>query len=173
MKRMRRTIFSAFFGMLLFGALTGCGYHIGGLKPKALAAMKTFNVVMMENRSLEPQAGVLMTSALTDVLQRDGTYEIAKSSSGDFRIEGCVTGISFRQERSSYTDSYLSTEIGLQLFVSYNVYNNKTGKLLTSGSTTATSTFFNSGNVQTARTNALSYAVRRAAENIADRLTNG
>ncbi|OCA03828.1 LPS assembly lipoprotein LptE [Akkermansia glycaniphila] len=173
MKRTKRTFFLALSGMLLLGTLPGCGYHIGGLKPKALASMKTFNVVMMENRSLEPQAGVLMTSALTDVLQRDGTYEIATRNAGDFRIEGCVTGISFRQERSSYTDSYLSTEIGLQLFVTYNVYSNKTGKLLTSGSTTATSTFFNSGNVQTARTNALSYAVRRAAENIADRLTNG
>lgn len=154
-------------------SLVSCGYHLGGLKPASMKDMDTFCVNMFTNHTLQPMVSVQFTSALTDTMQRDGTYTMAQPSKADFSLSGSVSEISRRSVRSDYRDSYLSREIELQVHVDYKVTDLKTGKVVRSGSTTGRSSYFNDSEVsaQSAVDSALSYAARRAAENVVVNLT--
>lgn len=154
-------------------SLVSCGYHLGGLKPAAMKNMDTFCVNMFTNNTVQPMVSVQFTTALTDTMQRDGTYQIAPSSKADFSISGSVSDLTRRSVRSDYRDSYLSREIELQLRVKYKVTDLKTGKVIRSGTTTGRSSYFNDSEVsaQSAIDSALSYAARRAAESVVENLT--
>jgi len=89
------------------------------------------------------------------------------------RVEGEVYSITFDQLRSSREDTYKSTELGLRLSVKYRVVDARTQEILYAGSAEEVGQFFDQGNIQSARTNALSYAARLVATSIAETLTNG
>lgn len=154
--------------------LGACGYHVGGVKPAVLSRMDSFSVEMFSNTSTQPQVSMQLTSALTDALQSDGTYRLARRGAADFVVSGQVVSITPVSLSTDWRDTYLSSEIGLQLKVRYEVRDGKTGKELTSGVFTTESSYFNQDdiNIQNARINALSYAARLAADEIAARLTS-
>lgn len=153
--------------------LSGCGYHLGGVKPKSLANISAVRITVFTNNSFEPAAGSLVTSALAEAIQRDGTFRLASKGKAQARIEGEITSVQFVQLRSSYQDTYKSSELGLILNVSYRIVDSSDNKVLMSGGESVTSSYFNVGNIQTAKTNALSYAARLVAERMAATITNG
>ncbi len=148
--------------------LSSCGYHLGGLKASNMQHLKTFSVRMFENNSLEVQAGILVTNAVTDMVQRDGTYQLASFGECDFRIEGTITDVTYTTLQVNTADTYVSTEIGLWVEVDYRVIETKTNKVLVNKSLKKQASFYNEvTNTQTARDNAISYAARKIAEEIA------
>lgn len=154
-------------------SFASCGYHAGGYKPTALANMETFSVSMMANYSLEPKAAVLISSAVADTLQRDGTYRLTSRGKSDFRIEGEISNISYSSLRTNKDDTYISDEISMNVTVNYRVIGNAGNRTLLQNSIIVSSPYYNTGNVQTARTNALSYAAQQIGQKITDTLTNG
>lgn len=154
-------------------AFPGCGYHLGGFKPAALSKVSSIRMTVFQNNSFEPAAGALVSSALAEEIQKDGSFRLGSRGKAQARIEGEVTSVQFVQLRSSAQDTYRSSEFGLELNVSYKVIDSATNKVLMSGTETGTSSYFNIGNLQTAKTNALSYAARLVAERIAATITNG
>ncbi len=153
--------------MLLAMGLSSCGYNLGFSKPAPLQHAKTVTVEMFENNSLEHLAGILVTNAVADTMQRDGTFKLASSSDADIRIRGTVTEISFNSVRPNPENTYISSEIDITLVVEYEVLNNSTGKSIYEGRLRNTTTFSNeSGNVQTARESALGYAAQKTAEDL-------
>ncbi len=152
--------------------LSGCGYHLGGLRCKPLQDKETFCVNMFSNYTTQPNVGMQMTTALADHLQRDGSFRMSSPANCDFIVSGTVRSILRKSLSTSSRDSYISKEIGLCVSVDYVVTDGKTGKVILSGNTEATGSYFNdTGNVQSARESALSYATRKAAQNIVYRLT--
>ncbi|MFI3243305.1 MAG: LPS assembly lipoprotein LptE [Akkermansia sp.] len=148
--------------------LSSCGYHLDGVKAVPLEHMDTFSVRMFENNSLEVQAGVLVTNAITDMVQRDGTYKLASSGDCDFRIEGKISNISFQSLQVKSSNTYISTELDLVLTVHYRIVETKTNETLMSRTLTKRASFYNEEtNTQMARDNAISYAARKLAEDIA------
>ena len=167
-----RNVFKLF--LPVFCLLAGsCGYQLGGTKPPKLELAQTVKVCLFANNSLEPRAATLVTGALADELQRDGTYRLSSGADADIRVEGEVYSITFDQLRSSREDTYKSTELGLRLAVKYRVVDAKTQEILYAGSAEEVGQFFDQGNIQSARTNALSYAARLVATSITETLTNG
>ena len=161
-----RNVFKLF--LPVFCLLAGsCGYQLGGTKPPKLELAQTVKVCLFANNSLEPRG------ALADELQRDGTYRLSSGADADIRVEGEVYSITFDQLRSSREDTYKSTELGLRLSVKYRVVDARTQEILYAGSAEEVGQFFDQGNIQSARTNALSYAARLVATSIAETLTNG
>lgn len=154
--------------LLCATSLNSCGYHLGGLKAKNMEHFSTFSVRMFENNSLEVQAGVLVTNAVTDLVQRDGTYKLASPATADFRIEGTVKDIYFSALQVNTDDTYVSTELGLNLTVDYQIVESATNKVVFKNSIKTSASFYNEvTNIQTARDNALSYAARKMAEELA------
>ncbi len=152
--------------------VSGCGYHLGGLRCNALKNKETFCVNMFANHTTQPNVAMQMTTAVTDALQRDGSFRMASPKECDFKIDGTVTRVMRRSLGADWRDSYISSEIGLTVYVQYVVTDSRSGKILVRGTTHAEGTLFNnSGNLQSARESALSYATRKAADNIVYRLT--
>lgn len=163
---------SAAFGALLFSACSLPLYTMGGLKPADMQEMQTFRVEMFANHCSQPTAGMLLTTALTDSMQRDGTYRLASVSQADFTVSGEVTHLSRESLLTDAKDSYLSREVGLTLHVRYTVRNARTGAVVREGTVQGESSYFSDmSNVQSSLNSALSYAARRAAENITNDLT--
>ncbi len=153
--------------------LGSCGYHLGGLRSGAMKNVNTFCVEMFENRTTQAMVSMQMTTALADALQRDGTFRLASPSTADVRIEGVVKNISSSSLITDSRDSYISREIGLRVFVDFSVIDTRTNKVLVSGTVSEDGSFFNddTGNIQSARDAALSYATRKVATSIVNRLT--
>lgn len=160
-------------GLVILLAFPGCGYRLGGVKPAALSKVSAIRMTAFENNSFEPAAGALVSSALSEAIQKDGSFRLGSRGNAQARIEGSVTSVEFVQLRSSSQDTYESSELGLVLNVSYRVIDSSTNKVLMSGNESGTSSYFNIGNMQTSKTNALSYAARLVAERIAATITNG
>lgn len=153
--------------------LSACGYHLGGVKPAQMKDMETFCVDMFDNQTQVPAVAMQMTTALTDAVQRDGTYRMTKRSEADFTINGVVKSINRSAWSTDYIDAYHGLEIGVTVYVEYNVIDNRTGKLVFHSMASGQSSYFNDqGNVQTAMESALSYATRCAAENVVNGIAN-
>ena len=158
-------------GMLALG-LGSCGYHLGGVKPASMQNMNTFCVEMFENNTVQPNVGVLMTTAIANALQSDGTYRMTPREEADFIVKGTVTNISRDSLIANTEDSYISTYIALRVSAEYEVIDRKTGKRLAGGSSSGMGSYFNQvGNTQSSIDTTLSYATRRLADDITLSLT--
>ena len=159
--------------LLMALVLASCGYHLGGVRNRTLANMKSASISMFANHSLYPDVAMQLTTALGEELQRDGSFRFLSSKHADITISGEITSVEARGLRTDSRNTYLSTEIGLTVMAHYFVVQNSTGKVLLSGNVSAEGSYFNdeTGNVQTARDSALSYATRQVAEKIVQRMT--
>lgn len=159
--------FRLLIASLLLSGLSSCGYHLGGAKPACLENMNTFCVEVFENESLHANAGMLMTTAMANALQSDGTYRMAPRNEADFVVKGTVSRIQRESLITDSDDTYVSKELGARVYVDYQVVDRKTGKVLINGSESETASFFNQvGSTQTAMDAAISYATRRIADDI-------
>lgn len=147
-------------------------YHMGGLKPASMRELNTYAVEMFDNHSTQPSAGVLLTTALSNAMQRDGTYRLASASQADFSVSGEITHLSRESLLTDSHDTYLSREVGITVHVRYTVRNNRTGAVIMQREATGQGSYFTDmGNQQSAVDSALSYAARNAAEEITNDLT--
>lgn len=158
--------------VLLLSSCSAGFYHMGGLKPASMQELHTFSVEMFDNHTTQPAAAVLLTSALADTLQRDGTYRLVSSSQADFSVSGEITHLSRESLLTDPDDTYLSREVGLTVHVRYTVRNNRTGTVIMQREASGQGSYFtDSGNRQSAVDSALSYAARNAADEITSDLT--
>ncbi|MDO4221060.1 MAG: LPS assembly lipoprotein LptE [Akkermansia sp.] len=160
---------------MLAGCLltVSCGYHLdGALNPK-MQGVKSFAVSVFQNETMHPDAAMMVTTALTDSLEKSGTMRLASHGAADCTISGKVVSVERTSLRANPQDSTYSSEIGLTVNLVYTVTDNRTGKVLVGGRTSGIGSFFNNdlGSVQTAEQNAVSYAARQAAEDIVTDLT--
>ena len=155
--------------------LVSCaGYQIGGSKPTHLAHVQSIYVPLFKNDTQFVRAGSHATNSAVDALARDGTYKIASAESSDAVLAGRVSEIEYRQVSSSRGDSLRSEELGLKVTISWTLRDaNDASRILEKGESRGSSEFFARGNINTARTNALPDALRRACESMTARLADG
>ena len=160
---------------ILCAALTGCaGYHIGPIKPKPMADVKTLAVQTFKNDTLEPRIEVLLANAVIKQLQKDGTYKIARENEADAIVEGTLEEVERKPQRSVRGNVLLTREYDLILRVRYRVIDRVTGKELEGRSVQGRTSFFVSG------TDAIAadvlqderQAIPLAAEDLATRLVS-
>ena len=154
-------------------AVSACGYHLGGVKPANMKNLNTFAVEMFENNTVQPNDGMLMTTAMANALQSDGTYRMAPRNEADFIVKGIVTKIDRESLITDTEDTYISRQIGLTVCVDYQVIERKSGRVLNHGDSHGAGSYFNQGvNTVSAMDTALSYATRCVADNITLNLTS-
>ncbi len=160
---------------LLALALTSCaGYQLGGAKPPSLAGVKTISIPMFVNGTLHPRAEALATSAVADAIVQDGTYRLAETSQADAILEGTLTTIDYSILRSSRLDTRLAEELTNSVRIEWKLLDARDPtKVLATGASDGTSSFFLDSNLQTARQNALPDALRRASQGVVANLATG
>ena len=162
--------------LLLFTLpLVSCaGYKLGGTKPPSLVGVKSIAVPMLSNGTQEPRAEALATTAVTDAIVLDGTYQIADRDRADAVLEGSLRSIRYATLRSSRLDSLLAEELTNEVSIDWTLRDAKDPtKILASGTSSGNSSFFADSNLQTARRNALPDALGRAGRNLVSTLTSG
>lgn len=164
--------------LILLGAcltLAGCaGYQLGGSKPAPLVAVHKLHVPFFTNKTLFHRAEVLATNATINALVSDGTYQVSTSDAADAVLTASVESVNFAQVRSSRIDTMRSEELEMTVRIRWSVQGGKPlPRVLASGVSTGSTRFFVDPNLQTARTNALSDAMERAAQAMVSRLANG
>jgi hypothetical protein len=161
--------------LLLPLLLVSCaGYHLGGAKPAALADVGTIAVTMFGNATQHPRAEVIATSAISSAISQDGTFRIAGADRADAILEGQIQSITFTSVRSRRFDTLRPEELATTITLKWELKETQApGKLLASGSSVGTSTFFVDRDLQTARNNALPDALERASRALVSRLANG
>lgn len=129
---------------------------------------------MFTNRTQEPRAEALATTAVTDAIVRDGTYRLADRGSADAVLEGNLVGIRYSTLRGSRLDSLLAEELTNEVMIEWTLRDAKDpAKILATGSSVGQSSFFADSNLQTARRNALPDAFGRAGANLVSRIASG
>ncbi len=153
-------------------SVPSCGYHLGGLVSARMKGVKSVAVEMFENNTDYPVAGVLLTTAVANTLQTDGAFELLSPTTADAVITGSITNVEVSRSLVDWRDTNLSLELRLTVTVQYTVTRRSDGKLLATGQTSGSGTYYNGDvNIQSGREAAMSYAVRRAAEAIVESLT--
>lgn len=170
-------IFSkTFFPVLLCGLsilLSGCGYHLGEIRPTTMRSVRTLAVPTFKNSTYLPRIEVLVADIVIRELQLDGTYSIEGSEQADAILNGSISKVDRRPIRSVTSNVLATSEYELLVFLNYTVQDRVTGVELLSGQVRGTSTFFPTGDLQTDERQAFSVAAQRAAAQLASRVTEG
>ena len=162
------------FLLIALAASSCTGYQLGGAKPASLRDVRNITVPMFRNDTLHPRAEALATSAATDAVVRDGTYRITSLDKADAILEGTVRTVDYTPLRTARLDTLRPEELQNSVTLTWTLKDARDPtKILASGSSTGTSRFFVSSNLQTSRNNALPDALERASESMISRLANG
>ena len=155
--------------------LVACaGYHLGGVKPAALANVKSIAVPMFANDTQHPRAEAIATSAVSNSFTQDGTFRITSSDHADAILEGRIKSIGYTAIRGRRLDTLGPEELTNTITLEWSLKDARNPSiLLATGSAVGASQVFVDSDLQTARNNALPDALERAAEALVSRLANG
>ncbi len=161
--------------VLIAAALSSCaGYHLGGVKPAALANIHSICVPMFKNDMQHPRANAIATSSVANAMVQDGTYRLASASRADAILEGTLQKIIYLNIRSERLDTLRPAELENTITIKWVLRDARNPlKILMTGTNTGTSRFFVDANLQTARNNALPDAADRASQALVSKLANG
>jgi len=157
-------------GLFLF---TGCGYHLGEIRPTPMRSVQTLAVQTFKNTTYRPRLEVLLADTLIRSLQNDGTYQITSSNKADAIVYGTLVQVNRYPIRSALSNVLQTLEYRLSIVINYEVQDRISGAILMQGSVTGTTTFFPTGDLVTDERQALSVAAQRASDNLARILTEG
>ena len=152
---------------------SGCGYHLGIVKPASYAGINTIYVPTLKNETQEPRSAALVTNALIQQFQRDGTYRIGKEESSDGALEATMKRLERRQVRSTRFDALRTSELEFTLVVHYRFRDLRTQEILDEGTIEGVSNSFLDPNFQLSERQALALAAEKLAENLVSRLSEG
>jgi outer membrane lipopolysaccharide assembly protein LptE/RlpB len=177
MKRFLSRRCAALF-LLLPLALSGCGYHLGEVKPTPMRRVTTIAVNTFKNQTLIPRVEAQTADAVAKQFQQDGTYRIDSADRADAVVEGTILSIE-RQPMRVFSSNVLQTsEFELTLKVKYRVVDRVTGAVLIEGTAMGVTPFFTESdliNSDLTTTQNMNYptAAQRMAERLVSRVAEG
>lgn len=152
----------------------GCaGYHLGSVQPEAFRHVRSVAVPAFRNETLEPRIAVMVTNAVIEAIQRDGTYRVATAAGADARLEGVVRQIKRRQVRSTRQDTLGSLELEFTLEVDYVFRDLASYRVLAEGQIEGSGHQFLDPNFQLSEREALPVAAERLAVGLVSRISEG
>ena len=153
--------------------LSGCaGYRLGAQKPSQLSHIQRLAIPTVENLTLEPRLGVLVTNAIIKQVQNHGSYEIVNRRQADAVLVGTVRNIYRSQFRSDRTNILRTSQMLMTIEIQYRIEDHN-GKVLHNNYANGESYVILDANVQISETQALEDAAQRAAINLANDISEG
>jgi hypothetical protein len=112
----------------LAGMLTGCaGYHLGSLLKDNY---RTVAVVMLKNKTLQPQIEQQVSNAIIKEFQRDGTLKVVSAADADVVMSGEITEYIRREVRSARQDTGIPREYQITIVAKIQAFDRHTNKLI-------------------------------------------
>ncbi|MEI6278435.1 MAG: LPS assembly lipoprotein LptE [Verrucomicrobiae bacterium] len=153
--------------------LTGCGYHVGEIRPTPMRSVRTLAVPTFKNKTYKVRIESLFADTLVKHLQSDGTYEIVSTDKADAILYCTVSAIEQRSLRSVQNNVLATSEFGMRVTADYEVQDRVTGAILMRGRAPGNATFFSGNDLQTIERQAISDAAADLAKNITAEVTEG
>lgn len=169
---------SAYLLLPLILLLSGCGYHVGEIKPTPMRRINTIAVNTFKNETLLPRIEVQTADAVVKQFQQDGTYRIESADRADAVLQGVIQSVD-RQPMRVFANNVLQTsEFQLILVVQYRILDRVTGAVLQEGTARGTTPFFTESdlvNSDLVANQNINYpiAAQRMAENLVSRVAEG
>ena len=158
--------------------VSGCGYHVGEIKPTPMRRINTIAVGSFKNETLLPRVEVQTANAVVKQFQQDGTYRIESADRADAIVEGTIEKVD-RQPMRVFANNVLQTsEFELTLTVRYRVIDRVTGAVLQQVKATGVTPFFTESyivNSDLVTNQNMNYpiAAQRMAENLVSKVAEG
>ena len=167
-----------YFLLPLVLALSGCGYHVGEIKPTPMRRITTIAVNTFGNETLLPRVEAQTADAVVKQFQQDGTYKIESADRADAVVKGVIEKVERRPLRVLASNVLLTSEFQLILTVRFSVFDRVTGALLMSGKAVGTTPFFSESdrvNSDLVTNQNMNYptAAQRMAESLVSRVSEG
>ena len=159
-------------------ALSGCGYHLGEIKPTPMRRVTTIAVPAFKNKTLLPRLEAQTADAVAKQFQQDGTYRIESSDRADAIVEGTIVSVE-RQPMRVFSNNVLQTsEFELTVTVRYRVIDRVTGAVLMEGTAVGVTPFFTesdrvNSNLVTNQNMNYPIAAQRMAEKLVSKVAEG
>ncbi|MDQ2868492.1 MAG: LPS assembly lipoprotein LptE [Verrucomicrobiota bacterium] len=158
---------------LSFG-LAGClGYHVGPIKPHYLSDVHALAVPNFANKTLTPQVEVLITDAVIQKLQRDGTYRVTEPSSADAILKGDIVRIARSPARSVRGNVLATTEFNLTITLRYSLVSSTGAQLSPPHEVTGSTSFFVGNDVVSDERQAIPLAAEDLAQKVVVEVSEG
>ena len=154
-------------------SMAGCGYKLGYVKPAGYQQVRSIYIPTFKNDTLEPRSAVLITNAVIQQLQRDGTYGVGTADRADAVLEATIVDLKRRQARSARFNTLRTSELEFTLVVDYRFRSLRTNEILDEGTIEGETSRFLDPNFQLSERQALPIAAERLAENMVSRLSEG
>jgi outer membrane lipopolysaccharide assembly protein LptE/RlpB len=159
-------------------SLSGCGYHLGEIKPTPMRRVTTIAIPAFKNETLLPRLEAQTADAVAKQFQQDGTYRIESSDQADAILEGTIVSVD-RQPMRVFASNVLQTsEFELTLRVKYRVVDRVTGAVLMEGTAVGVTPFFSEAdlvNSDLVTNQNMNYpiAAQRMAQNLVSKVAEG
>jgi hypothetical protein len=154
--------------------LAGCaGYHLGPAKPAYMKDVHTLAVPVFRSNALEPRLEGIITDIVIKQLQQDGTYKIENQDDADAVLNCTIDKVQRTPDRSVTGNILLTQEFDLQISIRYQLVERSTGRVLDSGHTSGSTSFFVSADVQQDEQQAIPIAAQKLAVQLTSQLSEG
>ena len=130
-------------------------------------------IPVFRNNTLLPQVEGLVTDTVARQFQQDGTYTLTTRDAADAVLNCTIERVSRTPARSVTGNVLLTTEFDLSLAVSYQLVDAKTGKVLDSGQSNGTTSFFVGNDVTQDERQALPLAAEQLAVRLVSAVAEG
>lgn len=174
---MKNSTFAYLLALMIL-VFTGCGYHVGEIKPTPMRRINTIAVNTFRNETLLPRVEVQTADAVVKQFQQDGTYRMESADRADAVIQGTIVSVD-RQPMRVFANNVLQTsEFQLVLVVRYRVLDRVTGAILQQGTARGTTPFFTESdrvNSDLVTNQNMNYpiAAQRMAESLVSKVAEG
>ena len=163
-----------FFALLCFSLGACANYQMGSTpKSQGLKDVRVIYVPTVQNETYETDLPGIMTNAILQELDRDGTYRHARKDESDAILEVTIKKVERSAIRQS-TEQFLTTlQFQLRVTVQYRLYNMKDKKdAIPNATVIGTTTFFVQGDQTESQRQAYPLAAVSAAQAMVSSLAN-
>jgi len=158
--------------------VSGCGYHLGEIKPTPMRRVTTIAVPAFKNETLLPRLEAQTADAVAKQFQQDGTYRIESSDQADAIVEGTIVSVERLPMRVFSNNVLQTSEFELTVKVKYRVIERITGAVLMEGEAVGVTPFFTESdrvNSDLVTNQNMNYpiAAQRMAEHLVSKVAEG
>jgi len=162
---------------LVLGVLTiaGCaGYRVGNTSGRDLQGVRSVYVPMARNTSLVPDLQLVVTNAIVQRFNNDGTLGVNQNSNADSELDVTITNVQSTPIRTSSSDILVTTQYQLTIQATATYVNRRLGrKMFENYAVVGTTTFYTQSDIQEGERQALPLAAIDLANNTVKLVTEG
>ena len=165
----------ALAGFALTLCLGGCmGYRVGDISGRNLQGVRSVYVPVARNSSLEPDLQVIVTNAIIQRFNSDGTLEVNQTGNSDSELDITIATVKRNAVASSTTNILETAEYQLTIVGKATYVNRRLGrKIFENVDVQGSTTFFTQSDIQENERQALPLAATDLANNAVKLVTEG